>query len=111
MRNSRKSSANCTLFAVVIVLTTSWLLSGVAVAQGTQGQNAVFSSSGTCSQCAGSSAFIDASTFVRGLAQPYSDTTQDAPPVAVSRVGGCELSPGMFIGHNEIVAGPPLRCL
>jgi hypothetical protein len=28
----------------------------------------------------------------RGLAQPYSNTTRDAPPVAVSRVGGCELS-------------------
>ena len=27
-----------------------------------------------------------------GLAQPYSNMTQDAPPVAVSRMGGCELS-------------------
>jgi putative transposase len=39
-----------------------------------------------------------------GLAQPYSNTARDAPPVAVSRVGCCELSPGMFIGHSEIVA-------
>ena len=28
----------------------------------------------------------------RGLAQPYSNTTRDAPPVAVSRVGCRELS-------------------
>jgi hypothetical protein len=27
-----------------------------------------------------------------GVAQPYSNTTQDAPPGAVSRVGCCELS-------------------
>ena len=32
----------------------------LATAQGSQGQNAVFNSSGNCSQCIGSSAFIDA---------------------------------------------------
>ena len=36
-----------------------------------------------------------------GLAQPYSNTTRDAPPVAVARVGCRELSL-MFIGHSEI---------
>jgi hypothetical protein len=29
---------------------------------------------------------------IGGLAQPYADTARDAPPVAVSRVGCCELS-------------------
>jgi hypothetical protein len=39
-----------------------------------------------------------------GLAQPYSNTARDAPPVAVSRVGLLRTLPGMFIGHSQIAA-------
>jgi hypothetical protein len=42
---------------------------------------------------------VSSSTTIRGLAQPCSNTAPDAPPVAISRVGCCEL-PGMFIGHS-----------
>jgi putative transposase len=48
----------------------------------------------------------------RGLAQPYSSTTRDAPPVAVFTGGLLRTLPGMFIGHGGIVAFPvtPFQC-
>ena len=41
--------------------------------------------------------------FAVGLAQLQLGMTPDAPPVALSRVGRCEL-PCRFIGHSEIAA-------
>jgi len=40
----------------------------------------------------GAPRFLTRPTVRGGLAQPYSNTAQDAPPVAVSRVGCCEAS-------------------
>jgi hypothetical protein len=39
-----------------------------------------------------------------GLAQPYSNTAQDAPTRGSFTGGLLRTLPGMFIGHNEIVA-------
>ena len=45
------------------------------------------------------------SKFLGGLAQPYSNTTQDAPPVAVSRVGCWGLAHA-FLMHKRRVPSP-----
>ena len=61
MKNSsRITPLFMTLIPIVVVVV--WFSASPirANAQGTQGQNAVFNSSGNYSQCAGSSAFIDA---------------------------------------------------
>src|SRR5271165_469445 len=39
--------------------------------------------------------------YVRGWPSRTPNTTQDAPPVAVSRVGRCELSLARFISHSQ----------
>jgi hypothetical protein len=42
--------------------------------------------------------------FYRGLAQPYSSTARDAPPVGSFTGGLRRTLPDMFIGYSEIVA-------
>jgi hypothetical protein len=41
--------------------------------------------------------FLDPNRPRRGLAHPYPNTKQDAPPVAVSRVGRCKLSRALSV--------------
>jgi hypothetical protein len=62
MRNARKLTSHWIFCAIVIVLAGSLSVFPVpVVAQGTQGQNGVYSSVGSV---VGSSAFVDASTFI-----------------------------------------------
>jgi hypothetical protein len=58
-----RTSASGWMLSTMLTILASWLLAAAipANAQGTKGQNAVYSAPGTC--CKGSSSFIDASMF------------------------------------------------
>lgn len=91
MKNATKLAAKL-IFSGTVAVLIAWLsvYPTTAAAQGTQGQNAVYNFSGSCSPCAGSSAFIDAKVFatagsticsvIYGILQPsaYSAAVIDA---------------------------------
>ena len=65
MKRMRKADSRLMFSGLVVVLQALFLACPTpAAAQGSQGQNAVCSSSSGCSTQAGSSAFIDASMFI-----------------------------------------------
>jgi hypothetical protein len=71
MRSPTKSMPCWVFFAIVIAFFGWFSVFPIpALAQGTQGQNAVCSSSSGCSAQAGSSAFIDASQFFGNISNP-----------------------------------------
>jgi len=63
MKSTTRLASGWIVYTIVVVLGSWFSASPISAAAQSQGNNAVFNSSGNCSSCLGSGAFIDASVF------------------------------------------------
>jgi hypothetical protein len=65
MKGTMRLSTRWVFFGIAVVLLGWFSASPISAAAQSQGNNAVYNSSGNCSGCLGSGAFIDASLFAQ----------------------------------------------
>jgi hypothetical protein len=70
MKNTTILTSVCTNLAITITLMAWFSVFAMPAAAQTAGQNGVYNSSGACSPCGSSSAFIDASMFANQFSSP-----------------------------------------